>query len=46
MLKRSRRNEKNPQQNCIKIDPNEPDYYDGVVSHPGQTFLSAKSSGP
>ena len=42
MLKRSRRNEKNTQKNCIKIDPNEPDYYDGVVSHPGPDILECK----
>ena len=39
MLKRSRRDEKNTQKNCIKIDPNEPDYYDGVVSHPESDIL-------
>ena len=39
MLKRSRRDEKNTQKNCIKIDPNEPDYYDGVVSHPQSDIL-------
>ena len=33
MLKRSRRDEKNTQKNSIKKDLNEPDYYDGVVSH-------------
>ena len=39
MLKRSRRDEKNTQKNCIKIDPNQPDYYDGVVSHPESDIL-------
>ena len=42
MLKRSRRDEKNTQKNCIKIDPNEPDYYDGVVSHPEPDILECK----
>ena len=29
-----------------KKDLTEPDNYDGVVSHPEQTFWSARSSGP
>ena len=29
-----------------KKDLTEPDNYDGVVSHPEQTFWSVKSSGP
>ena len=33
MLKRSRREGKNTWKNCIKKDLNEPDYYNGVVSH-------------
>ena len=34
---------KNTWMNCIKKDLNEPDYYDGVVSH--QTFWGVKSVG-
>ena len=34
MLKRSRRDRKITWKNCTKKDINEPDNYDGVVSHP------------
>ena len=42
MLKRSRRDEKNTQKNCTKIDPNELDCYDDVVSHPEPDILESK----
>ena len=40
--KRSRRDEKNTQKNCIKKDPNELDDYNGVVSHPESDILESK----
>ena len=39
MPKRSRRDGKNTCKNCTKKDLNEPDYYDGVVSHPEPDIL-------
>ena len=43
MLKRSKRDGKNTQKNCIKKilkkNLNEPDYYNGVVSHPEPDIL-------
>ena len=42
MLKRSRRDGKNTQKNCIKKDLNEPDYYEGVISHPEPDILECK----
>ena len=42
MLKRSRRDGKNTQQNCIKEDLTEPDYYTGVVSHPEPDVLECE----
>ena len=42
MLKRSRRDEKNTQKNCTKIDPNELDCYDDVVSHPEKEILECE----
>ena len=46
MLKRSRRDRKNTLKNLMKKDPNEPDYYSGVVSHPEPNIRKAKSRGP
>ena len=40
-LKRSRRDEKNRWKNCTKRF-NEPDYYDGMVSHPEPDFLECE----
>ena len=42
MLKRSRRDEKNTQKTCTKIDPNELDCYDDVVSHPEPDILESE----
>ena len=42
MLKRSRRDGKNTWKNCIKTIFNEPDYYDGVVSHPEPDILKCE----
>ena len=42
MLKGSRRDGKNTLKNCIKKELNEPDYYDGVVSHPESDFLESE----
>ena len=42
MLKRSRRDEKDTWKNCTKKDLNEPDYYDGVVSHPEPDILECE----
>ena len=39
MLKRSRRDGKNTQKNCIKKNLNELNYYDGVVSPPEPDIL-------
>ena len=39
MLKRSRRYGKNTWKNCTKKYLNEPDDYDGVVSHPEPDIL-------
>ena len=41
MLNRSRRDVKNIQKNCTK-KINEPDYYDGVISHPEPDILESK----
>ena len=42
MLKRSRRDEKDTWKNCTKKDLIEPDYYDGVVSHPEPDILECE----
>ena len=42
MLKRSRRDEKDTWKNCTKEDLNEPDYCDGVVSHPEPDMLQCE----
>ena len=42
MLKRSRRDGKNTQKNCIKKDLNEPDYYNDMVSHPEQDIMDCE----
>ena len=42
MLKRSRRDGKNTQKNCIKKDLNELDFYNVVVSHPEPDILECK----
>ena len=42
VLKRSRRDGKNTQKNCIKKDLNEPDYYNGVVSLPEPDILECE----
>ena len=45
MLKRSRRDGKNTQKNCkkqTKKDPNELDYYNGVISHPEPDILESE----
>ena len=42
MLGRSRRDGKNTWKNCIKKDLNEPDYYEGVVSHLEPDILECK----
>ena len=42
MLKRSRRDERNTWKNCTKKDLNEPDYCDGVVSHPEPDILECE----
>ena len=42
MLKRSRRDEKDTWKNCTKEDLNEPDYCDGVVSHPEPDMLECE----
>ena len=41
-MKRSRRNGKNTQKKLYKKDLNEPDYYDGTVSHPELDILESK----
>ena len=45
MLKRSRRDEKNTWRNCTKKDPNEPDCYKNVVSHPEPEILESEVQG-
>ena len=42
MLQGSRRDEKNTWKNCAKKGLNEPDYYDGVVSHPEPEILESE----
>ena len=42
MMTRSRRDGKNTGKNCIKKNLDEPDYYDGVVSHPEPDILECK----
>ena len=37
-----KRDGKNTQKNCIKKDLNEPDYYEGVISHPEPDILECK----
>ena len=43
MLKRSGKDGKNTQKSCTKKDLNEPDYYDGVVSHPEPDILECEA---
>ena len=42
MLTRSRRDGKNTQEELVKKDFNEPDYYNGVISHPEPDVLQCK----
>ena len=42
MLRRSRRDGKNTQEELVKKDFNEPDYYNGVISHPEPDILQCK----
>ena len=42
MLRRSRRDGKNTQEELVKKDFNEPDYYNGVISHPEPDVLQCK----
>ena len=39
---KKKRDGKNTQKNCIKKDLNEPDYYEGVVSHLEPDILECK----
>ena len=41
--KQSRRAGKNTWKNCIEKGPNEPDYYNGVVSHPEADILESEA---
>ena len=42
MLRRSRRDGKNTQEELVKKDFNEPDYYNGVINHPEPDILQCK----